>query len=136
MEFQEMISDIRKKLAFNEKEITDASVMDAIEDYVLHNLQMTMKHPNESRKLIERIFCSMRRELDILQPYIEDEKVSEIMVNGIDDIFIEKGGSLKKVDTHFDSVEQLEDLIRRIAAKVHRELNELNPKVDARLEDG
>ena len=136
MEFQEMISEIRKKLVLNEDEITDESVMAAIEDYVLHNLQMTMRHPSENRKLIERIFCSMRRELDILQPYIEDERVSEIMVNGKDDIFIEKAGSLQKIDTHFDSVEQLEELIRRIAAKVHREINELNPIVDARLEDG
>ena len=78
----------------------------------------------------------MRRELDILQPYIEDERVSEIMVNGIDDIFVEISGSIEKLDLKFDSVEQLEELIRRLAAKVHREINELNPIVDARLDDG
>ena len=136
MEFQEIITNIRKELVFNEGEITDESVMQVIEEYVLHNLQMSLIHPNESKKLIRRIFCAMRRELDILQPYVEDEKVSEIMVNGKDQIFIEKSGSIIKTDLQFDSVEQLEELIRRIASKVHREINELNPIVDARLEDG
>ena len=136
MEFQEIITNIRKELVFNEGEITDESVMQVIEAYVLHNLQMSLIHPNESKKLISRIFCAMRRELDILQPYVEDEKVSEIMVNGKDQIFIEKSGSIIKTDLQFDSVEQLEELIRRIASKVHREINELNPIVDARLEDG
>lgn len=136
MEIQEMISQIRSELVLNESEITDESVMKAIEEYVFNNLQMTVRHHKDSRKLIERIFYAMRRELDILQPYIEDEKVSEIMVNGTDNIFIEKSGNLQKTDIHFDSVEQLEELIRRIAAKVHREINELNPIVDARLEDG
>ena len=136
MEFQEIISDIRKNLVLSDSEITDESVMKAIEEYVFNNLQLEMKHPNENRKLIQRLFCSMRRELDILQPYIEDERVSEIMVNGINDIFVEKSGSLQRIDLSFDSEEQLEELIRRIAAKVHREINELNPIVDARLEDG
>lgn len=136
MELQDVISDIRKELITGEYEINDESVLQAIEDYVFHNLQMELKHHNDSRKLIDRIFCSMRRELDILQPFVEDEKVSEIMVNGTDRIFIERLGTLQQVDMRFDSVEQLEDLIRRIAAKVHREINELNPIVDARLEDG
>ena len=136
MEYQEIISDIRKGLAMSDSEITDETVMKAIEDYVFDNLQLEMKHPNENRVLIHRLFCSMRRELDILQPYIEDERVSEIMVNGINDVFVEKSGSLQRIDLRFDSEEQLEELIRRIAAKVHREINELNPIVDARLEDG
>ena len=70
MEFQEIISDIRKKLVLTEDEITDETVLTAIEEYVLHNLQMDVRHPNECRKMVDRIFCSMRRELDILQPYI------------------------------------------------------------------
>ncbi len=136
MELQEMISQIRSELVLSGCEITDESVMGAIENYVFSNLQMSVRHPNDSRKLIERIFFAMRRELDILQPYIEDEKVSEIMVNGTDSIFIERAGNLQKIDVRFDSVEQLEELIRRIASKVHREINEMTPIVDARLEDG
>lgn len=136
VEFQEMITEIRKQLVQQDEEITDDLARKLIEDYVLHNRGAMMQHPREARKLVDRIFYSIRRELDILQPYIEDEKVSEIMVNGIHDIFIERSGYIEKVDMEFDSVEQLEELIRRLAAKVHREINELNPIVDARLEDG
>lgn len=136
MDFQEMISEIRKILILQDKEITDELAIDVIEDYVLHSKELAMRHPKENKKLISRLFYSIRRELDILQPYIEDESVSEIMVNGIDDIYIETSGTIEKLDIKFDSVQQLEELIRRLAARVHREINELNPIVDARLEDG
>lgn len=136
MEFQDMISEIRRGLIMEDKEITDESAMAAIENYVLNHKEMVMCPPKENYKLIQRIFYSLRRELDILQPYIEDERVSEIMVNGTDDIFIEASGSIEKLDLKFDSVAQLEELIRRLASKVHREINELNPIVDARLDDG
>lgn len=136
MEFQEMISEIRRILVLQGKEINDDLAMEVIEDYVLHNKQLAMRYPKENQQLIERIFYSIRRELDILQPYIEDESVSEIMVNGVNDIYIERSGAIEKLDIKFDSVQQLEELIRRLAARVHREINELNPIVDARLEDG
>ena len=86
--------------------------------------------------MISGIFNATRKDLDILQPYADDKEVSEIMVNGIDNIFIEKKGKIEKLNIHFESSEDLEEIIRRIAAKVHREINELNPIVDARLEDG
>ena len=74
--------------------------------------------------------------MDILQPYVEDKSISEIMVNGKDHIFIERNGIPERVKLTFDSTEDLEELIRRIASRVHREINELNPIVDARLSDG
>ena len=58
------------------------------------------------------------------------------MINGKDDIFAERNGVLERLPVAFDDTEDLEELIRRIAAKVHREINELNPIVDARLSDG
>ena len=136
MDYQEIIGEIRKRLVLQGKEINDDSAMEVIEDYVLNSKELCMELPKGKHKLISRIFYSLRRELDILQPYIENEKVSEIMVNGPNDIYIEISGNIEKLDLRFDSVEQLEELIRRIAAKVHREINELNPVVDARLEDG
>lgn len=78
----------------------------------------------------------MRKEMDILQPYIEDKSISEIMVNGKDHVFAERNGKLERLPIAFDSTEDLEELIRRVAARVHREINELNPIVDARLSDG
>jgi pilus assembly protein CpaF len=74
--------------------------------------------------------------MDILQPYIDDKSISEIMVNGADSIFVERRGVITQVPLAFDSTEDLQELIRRIAGRVHREINELNPIVDARLSDG
>ncbi len=76
------------------------------------------------------------RRLDVIQPYIEDPEVTEIMVNGPDHIYIEKQGRLQKTDTTFESSQRLEDVIQQIVGTVNRTVNEANPIVDARLEDG
>ncbi len=82
-----------------------------------------------------RIFNAMRR-LDVLQPYIEDPTVTEIMVNGPEHIYIERAGKLLPTRTCFESTERLEHVIQQIVGTVNRTVNESNPIVDARLEDG
>ena len=131
-----IIQKIRSTLALEEEELTDEFVRETIEAHILKDRRLIQRHPKDVEKLIDRIFFSMRRELDILQPYIEDEQVSEIMVNGKDHIFVEKNGMIQKAEIQFDTTEDLEELIRRLAAGVRREINELNPIVDARLPDG
>lgn len=131
-----IIQKIRSALALEEEELTDEFVRETIEAHILKDRRLIQRHPKDVEKLIDRIFFSMRRELDILQPYIEDEQVSEIMVNGKDHIFVEKNGMIQKAEIQFDATEDLEELIRRLAAGVRREINELNPIVDARLPDG
>jgi pilus assembly protein CpaF len=90
----------------------------------------------ERIRVAETAFCRTRRELGILQPLADDPLVSEIMVNGVRDVFVERGGHIERADSWFENTEELEELIRRIAARVHREINELSPVLDARLEDG
>ena len=131
-----IIQKIRSALALEEEELTDEFVRETIEAHILKDRRLIQRHPKDVEKLIDRIFFSMRRELDILQPYIEDEQVSEIMVNGKDHIFVEKNGMIQKAEIQFDATEDLEELIRRLAAGVRREINELNPIVDARLPEG
>ncbi len=106
-------------------------------------IHMIMEEPalmNKDFDTIERearrISLKIRGNFGILDPLIEDESVNEIMVNGKDDIFYEKGGRIARYDLVFDTVEELEEVIRSIAGQVHREINELNPIVDARLPDG
>ncbi len=82
-----------------------------------------------------KIFHSMRK-LDILQDFIEDEDITEIMVNGPDSIFIEKAGGLYLSEQKFESEESLRNVIQQIVAKCNRVVNEASPIVDARLEDG
>jgi len=127
---------IKEIIVRNEKNMSDVEVLQLIEEMVLQDEFFSLIPLANMSKVIHRIFYSIRKDLDILQPYLEDETVSEIMVNGIDDVFIESNGSIKRVDVHFDSTEELEEIIRRIASKVHKDINELNPIVDARLTDG
>ncbi len=135
-EVRAFASDIRLLLTGSADEMTDEIALGKIEDYVFSLPKSAMCHYRVNAALINRLFLSLRKEMDILQPYVDDRSVSEIMVNGRDNIFVERKGSIEKVPLTFDSTEDLEELIRRIAAGVHREINELNPIVDARLSDG
>ena len=82
--------------------------------------------------LIKDIFDSIRK-LDVLQELIEDEEVSEIMVNGFEKIFIEKKGEIIEWNKKFNSKEKLDDVIQQIVATCNRVVNESEPIVDARL---
>lgn len=135
-EIKEYISEIRLLMTESPNPITDAEALRKIEEYVFSLKKAQSCSHRHNDKLIERIFLSLRKEMDILQPYIDDKSISEIMVNGKDNIFAEKNGKLIRLPLAFDSTEDLEELIRRIASRVHREINELNPIVDARLSDG
>lgn len=90
----------------------------------------------EMKKIRERVFLRLKYPLGILHPLVADCNVNEVMVNGINHIFVEKEGRVERVDEAFSSDEELKDIIRFIAGRVHREFNELNPIVDARLSDG
>ncbi|MCQ2547101.1 MAG: CpaF family protein [Clostridia bacterium] len=129
-------SDIRLLLTESVEEMTDAKALEIIEDYVFSHALSGACSYEDNAALIERLFLSLRKELDILHPLIDDSSISEVMVNGKDHVFVEKNGSIIQVPLSFDSTEDLEELIRRIAGRVHREINELNPIVDARLSDG
>ena len=83
----------------------------------------------------KELFDSIRR-LDILQIFVEDPSVTEIMINGMDSIFVERAGRLSKLELSFDSRERLVDVIQQIVAGCNRVVNEASPIVDARLADG
>lgn len=81
------------------------------------------------------LFNSLRR-LDILSDILEDDDVSEIMINGYDTIFVEKAGRMYKLEQSFESEERLESIIQQIVAGCNRVVNRSSPIVDARLTDG
>ena len=76
------------------------------------------------------------RKLDILQELMEDDEITEIMINGTQNIFIEKEGSMFQLKKQFSDRSKLEDVIQQIVAGANRIVNEASPIVDARLEDG
>ena len=85
--------------------------------------------------LVKIIFDSIRK-LDVLQELIEDEEISEIMVNGYDRLFVEKRGSIFEWPKKFASKEKLDDVIQQIVSSCNRAVNESEPIVDARLPGG
>ena len=135
-EIKQYMMDVRLQITDSEGTLDDQEALKKIENYVFSCPKAETCSHHHNIHLIERLFYSLRKEMDILQPYIEDKSISEIMVNGKDHVFAERNGKLERLPIAFDSTEDLEELIRRIAARVHREINELNPIVDARLSDG
>ncbi len=90
----------------------------------------------ETRARLGRELFNAFRKLDILQELIEDESITEVMINGVQNIFVEKQGKLYLTDRHFLSREKLEDVIQQIVAGTNRLVNEASPIVDTRLPDG
>ncbi|MBK5263262.1 MAG: CpaF family protein [Peptostreptococcaceae bacterium] len=133
---RKLTEKVRKSINSFGKDISDPEVLDIIEDYVLQDPVFEFDNYKFKIKIIDDVFNSIRKDLAILDPYARDPGISEIMVNGKNNIFIERHGTVEKVDTSFQTTEELEEVIRRIGAKVHREINEMNPILDARLEDG
>lgn len=90
---------------------------------------------DEKRLIRHEVFNSLRR-MDVLQDILDDEDVTEIMVNGPDHIFIEKDGRMKETGLRFEGQARLEDITQQIASSGNRIVNESHPILDARLADG
>lgn len=117
------------------REISNDELMAMINEIVNEISRETYISISEKNDLINSVFNSMRG-LDALQPLIDDPTITEIMINGPNDIFIEKSGRLYKTGTTFSSAEKLENVIQNIVSNVNRTVNESSPIVDARLKDG
>lgn len=133
---KEITDGVRAVINSREEKLSDAEVLELIEEFVLHDGRTEICPYQIKEEMVSGVFNATRKELGILQPFAEDGDVSEIMVNGISSIFIERSGKIEKINQEFENKEELEEIIRRLAAKVHKEINELNPIVDARMEDG
>lgn len=117
------------------KELTDAEVREQIDNLLLQEEELRLWTVRKRQELKHEIFCSLRR-LDILQTFLEDEGITEIMINGPNVIFIERNGQMQSLDRYFESEEKLLHIIQKIVAGCNRSVNEASPIVDARLPDG
>ena len=117
------------------RELTDEEILEEIDTLILERMRDSCLSLKEKVQLRQELFHSVRK-LDVLQELIEDETVTEIMVNGPDAIFVERAGKLSRWEKTFTSGEKLEDVIQQIVGKCNRVVNESVPIVDARLENG
>ncbi|HUC91579.1 MAG TPA: ATPase, T2SS/T4P/T4SS family [Paenibacillus sp.] len=125
---------IKERLDLHEA-VTDDELLGTVESVVFEWSDSNPLTASAKHQAVRRLFHSFRG-LDLLQPLLDDPTVTEIMINGHEHIFVERGGLIEKVDRAFESRERLEDLIQAVVGGVNRVVNESSPIVDARLSDG
>ena len=131
---RELRSKVQERMDFG-KDLSDHEVEETIDEVLLGQECLVTCPVEMRRRLKKELFDSLRR-LDILQIFVEDSSVTEIMINGKDNIFVEQDGRLRKLDIGFESIEKLQDVIQQIVAGCNRVVNEASPIVDARLPNG
>lgn len=117
------------------KEPADEELQDLIYEVLEEQSQIQFIPLDEKAALGKEMFNALRK-LDILQELVEDKSITEIMINGIENIFIEKNGQIEISEKRFISRGKLEDVIQQMAAECNRIVNEASPIVDVRLKDG
>jgi pilus assembly protein CpaF len=138
MEYAVLKSELRRQVQERldyGRDYNDEEVEDTIDEIILKHPAIDTCPVNIRRRLGKEIFDSLRR-LDILQEFVDDGTVTEIMINGLENIFIEKNGKLEELELKFDSMEKLQDVVQQIVAGCNRVVNEASPIVDARLSNG
>lgn len=115
--------------------ITDAELQELIYEVLREYGEEDYLSIEERIQLGKELFNTFRK-LDIIQELLEDENTTEIMVNGMQNIFVEQNGKLTQLPKKFDEQRKLEDVIQQIVAGTNRIVNESTPIADARLEDG
>ena len=134
---QQLIEEL-KPLVLNSlplDELDNEQLQEQIHSYVFQQLRVRMIPMDTMVYVASQIYASIRG-YGILDGIMSDDSITEVMINGADNIFIEKNGKLQKLNDKFESQKKLEDIIQRIVAKAGREVNQANPIVDNRLLDG
>lgn len=132
--YQSIQKELLESLDFTE-EISDEEMQEKIDEFIISRnkkFHLTMKE----RECIRRDLFASVRKLDILQELVDDSAVTEIMVNGTENIFIERDGKIMEWERNFESKEKLNDVVQQIVSGCNRVVNEASPIVDARLSNG
>ena len=117
------------------RNLSDEEIYSFIDNEIIETSRQQFISLTDKERLRYILFNSIRG-YDVLQELLDDQNITEIMINGPDDIFIERNGSLEKSEIHFSSPEKLQDIIQQIVSEANRRVNEASPIADARLYDG
>lgn len=138
MEFDRDLVSRLKKIVTEElplSQLSDEELTASIEEIVEEQIKGRYYSIQARVDLVQQVYSSIRG-FGLLDTIISDDAVTEIMINGPDNVFIEKNGRLTKLNAAFESEKRLEDIIQRIVGKAGREVNRANPICDTRLADG
>lgn len=134
---QQFIAESKKYIGenFPLSKLSDEELQEKIEQVCEQRLAGQYVSIEQHVSITEQIFSSIRG-FGLLDSIIKDDTITEVMINGPEDIFIEQSGHLFKLDKQFESERRLEDIIQRIVGLAGREVNQSNPICDTRLPDG
>lgn len=131
---KELHDRVMKRLDLT-KDASDEELLEVIHE-ILEEKCMEEFIPLHEKAALGRELFNAFRKLDLLQDLLEDDEITEIMINGTENIFIEKDGKMQVTDKKFYSKGKLEDIVQQMVASCNRMVNEASPIVDARLGDG
>lgn len=134
---QQFIADIKKYIGenFPLSKLSDEELQEKIEQVCDQRLEGQYVSIEQHVSIVEQVYSSIRG-FGLLDSIIKDDTITEVMINGPEDIFIEQNGHLFKMEKQFESERRLEDIIQRIVGLAGREVNQANPICDTRLPDG
>ena len=134
---QELVAEIKRYVSENLplSKIEDEELEERIEEIVAQRLRGMYCSIDQRVSIVQQVYSSIRG-FGLLDSIISDDTITEVMINGPENVFIEQNGRLFKLDKQFESQRRLEDIIQRIVGLAGREVNQANPICDTRLPDG
>ncbi len=134
---QRIVNEVKKYITENLplSQLSDEELQERVENIVNEKLQGQYVSIETKVSIVEQVYSSIRG-FGLLDTIINDDSITEVMINGPDNVFIEQNGRLFKLDKQFESQRKLEDIIQRIVGMAGREVNQANPICDTRLPDG
>lgn len=116
-------------------ENSDEEIQDLIDELLIRESREIPLTLSDRKRLKKELFHAVRK-LDVLQELVDEPRITEIMINGPKNIFIEQDGRLYQSELQFDNEEKLHNVIQQIVAECNRVVNDASPIVDARLHNG
>lgn len=134
---QQLIAEIKRYVTEHLplSKMSDEELEEKIEEIVAQRIGSRYCSIEQRLNIIQQVYSSIRG-FGLLDSIMNDDTITEVMINGPDNIFIEQNGRLFKIDQQFESQRRLEDIIQRIVGQAGREVNQANPICDTRLPDG
>lgn len=134
---QKIVTDIKAYITDNLplSQLSNEELEEKIEQITEQHLEGQYVTIEQKVSIVEQVYSSIRG-FGLLDSIINDDTITEVMINGPDNVFIEQNGKLFKLDKRFESQRRLEDIIQRIVGLAGREVNQANPICDTRLPDG
>lgn len=134
---QQIVAEIKQYITENLplSKLSDEELQEKVEAITMEKLSWQYISIEQQVSIVEQVYSSIRG-FGLLDSIISDDTITEVMINGPQNIFIEQNGRLFKLDKEFESQRRLEDIIQRIVGLAGREVNQANPICDTRLPDG